>query len=158
MADRKYIPPEQRMVRHVFSERNHSSREEEKHGKRRVILEAAYEPDAKHLPRSPEWLVPELVDAGWTLTEDTPHSCKWAGVIDGETYARFAKGWGLENKPGEANFGEHGDLASYSYTFDGLEWESGGSSPIVWMTLTVSEPVKTDPEPIERELPCVYWG
>jgi hypothetical protein len=58
--------------------------------KRHVILVAAYEPDAMHWPRSAEWLVPELVDA--TLTEETPDSRKWAGVIDGETYARFAKG------------------------------------------------------------------
>jgi hypothetical protein len=86
---------------------------------------------------------------------------KRAGVIDGETYLRFAEGWGLENKRGEANLdmpGEHGDLASYSYTFDGLEWESGGSSPIVWMGFTVSEPVKTDPEPTERELAFVSQG
>jgi hypothetical protein len=128
---------------------------------RYVILVAAYEPDATDWARSPGWLVPELVDAGWTLTEDTPDLRKWAGVIDGDTYVRFAEGWGLENKRGEANLdmpGEHGDLARYSYTSDGLEWESGGSSPIVWMGFTVSEPVKTDPEPTERELAFVSQG
>jgi hypothetical protein len=112
---------------------------------RSVILVAAYEPGATSGQRSPYRLVPELVDAGLTLTEDTQDSRKWAGVIDADTYARLAEAWGLENKYGEANLGmpgEHGDLASYSYTFDGLEWESGGSSPIVWMRLTVSEPLK----------------
>ena len=116
---------------------------------RYVILVAAYEPDATDWARSPGWLVPELVDVGWTLTEDTPDLRKWAGVIDGDSYARFAEGWGLDEKRCEANLGmpgEHGDVASCSYTFDGLEWESGGYSPVVWMRLTVSEPVKTDPD------------
>jgi hypothetical protein len=129
--------------------------------KRYVILVAAYEPDAADWARSPGWLVPELVEAGWTLTEDTPDSRTWHGVIDGDTYARFAEGWDLENKLTEANLSmpsEHPDLASYSYTFDGLEWESAGSSPIVWMRFTVSEPVKTDPQPIERQLPFVWQG
>jgi hypothetical protein len=123
---------------------------------RYVILVAADEPDATESTRSPGWLVPELVDARWTLTEDTPDSRTWAGVIDGDSYARFAEGWGLENKPGEANLGmpgEHGHLASYSYTFDGLEWESGGYSPIVWMRLTVSEPVKAPRRPHDPVTP-----
>jgi hypothetical protein len=112
---------------------------------RYVTLVAALEPDAADWVRSAGWLVPELADAGFTLTEDAPDSRKWAGVVDGDTYARFAEGWGLEDKLSEATLGmpgEHGDLASYGHTFDGLEWESGGSSPIVWMRLTVSEPVK----------------
>jgi hypothetical protein len=99
---------------------------------RYVILVAAYEPDATDWARSPGRLVPELVDAGWTLTEDTPDSRRWASVIDGDTYARFAEGWGLENKRGEANLGmpgAHGDLASYSFTFDGLEMGIGGIEP-----------------------------
>jgi hypothetical protein len=117
---------------------------------RYVTLVAALEPDAADCVRSAGWLVPELADAGLTLTEDTPDSRTWAGMVDGDTYARFAEGWGLEHKPSEATLGvpgEHGDLACYSYTFDGLEWESGGSSPIVWMRLTVSEARKrTDAE------------
>jgi hypothetical protein len=129
--------------------------------KRYVILAAAYEPDAPNCARSPGWLVPELVDAGWTLIEDTPDSRKWAGVIDADTYAGLAEGWGLENRRSEADLsmpGEHRNLASYSYTFDGLEWESGGSSPIVWMRLTVSEPVDTGPQPVERQLAFVWQG
>ena len=128
--------------------------EEEIMEKRYVILVAAYEAEAGDWWRTLGWLVPELVDAGLTVVEDTPGSRKWAGAIDGDTYARFAKGWGLENKPSEANLSMPGTpvgLASYSYTFDGLEWQSGGSSAIVWMRLTVSEPVKTDPEHIEDE-------
>jgi hypothetical protein len=126
--------------------------------RRYVILVAAYEADAGDWARSLGWLVPELVDAGLTVIEDTPGSRKWAGVIDGDTYARIAEGWGLENNPSEADLsisGERAELASYSYTFDGLEWESGGSSAIVWMRFTVSEPVNTDPEPIEEELALV---
>jgi hypothetical protein len=121
--------------------------------RRYVTLAAAYEPDATDWVRSPGWLVPELVDARWTLIEAAPNSRSYAGVIDADTYARVAEGLSLERKRGEANLstpGEHGNLASYSYTFDGLEWESGGSSPVIWMRLTVSEPVNTDPQPVER--------
>jgi hypothetical protein len=71
--------------------------------KRYVNVVAAYEPGGTDWERSPEWLVPELVDAGLTLTEGTHDSRTWAGVIDGDTYARFAEAWGLENKPSEAN-------------------------------------------------------
>jgi hypothetical protein len=98
---------------------------------------------------------------GWTLIDDTPDQRRWDGVIDADTYARVAEGLGLETRRGEANLsmsGEHGNLASYSYTFDGLEWESGGSSPVIWMRLTVSEPVNTDPQPIERQLAFVWQG
>jgi hypothetical protein len=129
--------------------------------KRYVILAAAYEADVADWARSPGSLVPELVDAGWTVTEDTPDLRKWAGEIDGDTYARFAEGWGLENKPSEADLsmsGERADLASYSYTFDGLEWESAGWSAIVWMKFTVSEPVNTAPESVEEELAVVSQG
>jgi hypothetical protein len=128
---------------------------EETMEKRYLILAASYEPDATDWARSPGWLVPELVDAAWTLIEDTPDARKWAGVIDADTYTRFAEGWGLERRRCEASLsmpGEHGNLASYSYTFDGLEWESEGSSPIVWMRLTVSEPVKSEPQPLARQL------
>jgi hypothetical protein len=82
-------------------------------------------------------------------------------VIDADTYARFAEGRGLQNRRGEANRvmpGEHGSLASYTYCFDGLEWESGGTSPVVWMRLTVSEPVTTDSQPVERRLAFVWQG
>jgi hypothetical protein len=119
--------------------------EEEIIEERRVMLAAAYEPDATGWERSLARLVPELVDAGWTLTEDTAELRTWRGVIDGDTYARLADAWGLEHKPSEVKLGmpgKHGELASHSYTFDGLEWASGGWSPIVWMRLTVSEPIK----------------
>jgi hypothetical protein len=128
---------------------------------RHVTLVAALEPGREGWAPSPGWLVPELADAGLTLTEDSPDLRKWAGVIDGDTYTRFAAGWGLETKPSEANLGmpgEHGELARYRYTFDGLEWESGGSSPIVWVRLTVSEPMETDPEPFEGEPASVSQG
>jgi hypothetical protein len=113
--------------------------EEEIIEERSVILAAAHEPDATGWERSPGRLVPELVYAGWTLIEDAPDSRNWAGVIDGDAFARFAAALGLENRRGEVTLGmtgEHGDLAGHSYVFDGLEWGSGGSSPVVWMRLT----------------------
>jgi len=98
---------------------------------RYVILTVEYEPDATHAQRSLGWLPPVLVDAGLTMTEDSPRLRKWAGVIDGETYARFADAWGVRDE-------------SRIYIFDGMEFESDGFSPVVYWSLSVSEPVEAD--------------
>jgi len=95
-------------------------------GRRNLILAVAYEADATDAQRSLGWLAPKLVDADLTMTEDTLRLRKWAGVIDGEVYARFADSWGIDPH-----------LTAYGHTWDGMEWESGGASPIVWASLTV---------------------
>jgi len=128
---------------------------------RYVILEAEYEPDAKEAERSLRWLVPELVEADLMMTEPTPAVRKWAGVIDGNTYERFADVWDLGNKAGELLVGvptEDRHLLSHSYTWDGMEWELGERSPIVWMNLKVSEPIGAELHQVEPDLPFVYLG
>jgi hypothetical protein len=155
-ADGNVAPWNERMPRppKLLEEESLIEGGEETVEERYVNFVAADELDQADRVCAPEWLAPELVDADLTLTEDTHDSRTWAGVIDGDTYARFAEAWGLENKPSELNLSgpsEHGDLASDSHAFDGLEWESAGSSPIVWMKYTVSDPVKTEPQPIEEE-------
>jgi hypothetical protein len=68
-------------------------------------------------------------------------------VIDEDTYTRLADSWDLANKTDEPNVGiltEYGHLTCHAYTWDGMEWERAGSSPIVWMNLKVSEPIETE--------------
>jgi len=127
---------------------------------RHVILAVEYEPDAKDAERSLGWLVPELVDAGLTITADNRGVRKWAGVIDGDNYERFADRWQLANKADQLSLmrTEYGHLAGHRYTWDGMEWELSGWSPIVWMSLEVSEPIEAELCLAERDLPLVYGG
>jgi hypothetical protein len=109
---------------------------------RYLILAVEYEPDATDAQRSLGWVAPELVDAGLTMTADMLGVRRWAGVIDSDRYERFVDSWG-----GDAH------LANYRHTWDGMEWEAGGSSPIVWASLTA-----TTLEPVKPNLPFVYVG
>jgi hypothetical protein len=114
---------------------------------RYVIVQAAYEPDTGKAARSLARLVPELRDAGLTMSADLPNVRTWAGVIDDETYRRLADSWHLEIKADEPNLGmatEYGHLPCHAYTWDGMEWERNGWSPVVWLSLRVSEPVDVD--------------
>jgi hypothetical protein len=80
---------------------------------------------------------------------DEPPSRKWAGVIDAETYERFAHAWSLADMEPEPSMGmltEYGLLADNRYHFDGMDWNAGGLSPIVFVSLSVSIPAN---EPIE---------
>jgi len=109
---------------------------------RYLTLAVEYEPHATDAQRSLGWLAPELVDANLTITDDVPGVRRWAGVIDGDTYERFVDSWG-----GEPH------IPDYRHTWDGMEWEAGGSSPIVWASLTA-----TALEPVKPNLPYVYLG
>jgi hypothetical protein len=115
---------------------------------RYVIVRVAYERDATGFERSLRWLVPELGDAGLTMTADARGGREWAGVIDGDTYARLADRWDLDDKPEQTNgaaLTEDERPASHTYAWDGMEWETAGSSPIIYMSLRVGDP-------LEREL------
>jgi hypothetical protein len=94
---------------------------------RYLILTAEYEANATDVQRSLSWLAPELVQAGLTLSEEGEVRM-WTGVLDGDTYARFAERWGVD-----------GERPSYRRVFDGMEFEHEGSSPIIWARLDVSE-------------------
>jgi len=70
----------------------------------------------------------------------------WACVVDEQTFARFAKSWGLQR-------GNNGDSASklddgtentpYTQTYDGMNWQLGGKSPIISVSVEV-EPGPAD--------------
>jgi len=128
---------------------------------RYVVVAAEYEPNATDVERSLGWLVAELADAGLAMTESTPGVRKWDGVIDGEIHRALADVWDLEHKASQPDLGmvtKYGHLAGDCYTFDGMEWELSGWSPIVWVSLFVSEPIEREPNFIEHDLPFVYVG
>ena len=127
---------------------------------RYVIMAVEYEPNAKDAERSLGWLVPELWDAGLTMAEDTEAVRKWTGTVDRDTYCRFADGWDLRNKPDQPSLmqTEHGCLAGHRYTWDSMEWELSRWSPIVWMSIEVSEPIEAELCPAEGDLPFVNGG
>ena len=97
--------------------------------------------------RSLEWIAPELKDSALTMTEDqldgpTPLRT-WAGLVDGPTYERFAEAWRLPKDTDETNSQTAGDdreLATHTYTLDGMNWEAGNESPIVCVSLQVMQP------------------
>jgi hypothetical protein len=112
-------------------------------GDRYVVIRAAYE---RHLRygRSLEWIAPELREAGLTMAEDRADepacSRTWAGIVDGATFERFADAWRLDAKPHDRTLSlvtDAGDLDMRAYTFDGMNWEAGGESPIVYVSLLV---------------------
>ena len=100
---------------------------------RYITITVAYEPGASKRPAL-EWTAPELEDAGLALIEehsDPLPSRTWGGVVDGPTFERFADAW----LPDELT--DNRSPGTQSYTFDGLNWEVGGESPIVYVTIHV---------------------
>ena len=89
---------------------------------RYVIVEAAYEADATQTERSLRALAPELADAGLTMID----ACA------------------LDRKPGNnlLSVTQYGELTCHAYTWDSMESERNGSSPVVWMRLRVSGGVR----------------
>jgi hypothetical protein len=108
---------------------------------RYVVIRVAYDRHTSY-GRSLAWVVAELRDAGLTLTED--HSAgpspsrTWEGFVDGATFRRFADAWALRDKPYELTAGfvpGVGHLTMHAFTFDGMNWEMGGDSPIVYVSV-----------------------
>jgi hypothetical protein len=67
-------------------------------------------------------------------TEPRP-SRTWAGMVDGLTFEHFADVWQLHDE-----LTDHTPPAPRTYTFDGMNWETEGESPIVYVTLYVLGP------------------
>jgi hypothetical protein len=67
----------------------------------------------------------------------------WAGEVDGRTFERFARSWGLTQKDEGVSAWEAGDgkdETSYARTYDGMNWEAGGESPIISVSVHVWPP------------------
>lgn len=116
-----------------------------------ITLKVEYERRPEH-GRSLAWIAPELKDAGLRLTDDRLHgrvpSRTWKGIVDGPTFARFARAWRLPTEncrstPPVPDTKAHAD--SHTYTLDGLNWESGGISPIVYASVEVRQSRAAEP-------------
>jgi len=110
---------------------------------RYIIIRVAYDRQPGY-GRSLEWIAPELKNARLRMTEDhadeASPSRTWAGIVDGPTFERFADAWKLGEETDDPTVGiltEDGYLATRAYTFDGMNWEAGGESPIVYVSLHV---------------------
>ena len=110
---------------------------------RYIVIRVAYDRHPSY-GRSLAWIAPELRDAGLTLTEE--HSAgmspsrTWEGFVDGATFRRFADAWGMHHMPHVRTFclvPEAGHVPMRAYTFDGMNWETGGESPIVYVSVLV---------------------
>ena len=119
-------------------------------GKQRIAITVRYEPRVRH-GTSLSWIAPELEGARLALIDDhlkdPMPSRTWAGVVNERTFARFAKSWGLRrgNDGGSASELDDGaGDASYARTYDGMNWEFGGQSPII------SVSVQVEPDPADR--------
>jgi hypothetical protein len=114
-----------------------------KEARRLIVLRVEYERWSAH-GRSLEWIAPELGDAVLTLIEDRAHDGRptrtWCGIIDDATFERFAQVWRLRPGTGDpegliSNANRHRRVRSY--VIDGMNWESGGVSPIISATVLV---------------------
>ena len=112
-------------------------------GMQHIAITVRYEPRVDH-GTSLAWIAPELGDARLALIRDHLNdpmpSRTWAGPVDGRTFERFANSWGLARKDAGGSASEPGDgkdKASYARTYDGMNWEVGGESPIISVSVQV---------------------
>jgi len=110
---------------------------------RYIVITVAYDRHPNY-GRSLDWIAPELSDAGLIMTDDRidepSPSRTWAGVVSGATFERFSDAWQLDAQPCDPSLSpdaEAGDMAMRAYTFDWMNWEIGGESPIVYVSLLV---------------------
>jgi hypothetical protein len=107
-----------------------------------IIITSTYEPGTRSY-RSLGSLAPELTHARLSLVDerDEPRPSRtWAGLVDGSTFECFADAWRLHDEPTD-----DGHPAARTYTFDGMNWETEGRSPIVYVTLRVLGPHRPAP-------------
>jgi hypothetical protein len=80
----------------------------------------------------------------------------WAGAVDERTFARFAESWGLRrgNDAGSASKLDDGtEDTPYTQTYDGMNWELGGKSPIISVSVEVEPgPADTTSGPTSSDL------
>ena len=110
----------------------HDARLKAMAGSHYVALDVRYEPGVRD-GTSLAWIAPELRDDGLDLIEDHLDEPKpsriWAGCVDGPTFKRFATAWALDRS--DEDFGRSEDRPCCERTFDGMNWEVDGVSPII---------------------------
>jgi hypothetical protein len=133
-----------------------------RNGDRFITIRVAYDSYPRY-GRSLDWIAPELKDAGLTMTEDhaaePSPSRTWAGIVDRPTFERFADAWQLHAEADEPSaVTKHEHLATHIYTFDGMNWEAGGESPIVYVTIEVAVVRAGDKAEAHHPLPAHLHG
>jgi hypothetical protein len=126
---------------------------------RYIVIKVAYDRHPSY-GRSLEWIAPELRDAGLSLIEDHTAGAKpwraWAGSVSDDTFDRFSVAWGLDAKPDEGTSDvvtNEGRLSLHSYTLDGMNWERGGESPIVYVSVLVGATAGRHGRAVDDSLP-----
>jgi len=112
-------------------------------GEQHIAITVRYEPRVSH-GTSLSWIAPELKGARLALIDDHLNdpmpSRTWAGLVNERTFARFAESWGLRRGNDGGSTSELDDGAgdaSYAQTYDGMNWELGGQSPIISVSVQV---------------------
>ncbi len=104
---------------------------------RYIVIKVAYDRYPSY-GRSLAWVAPELREAGLSMVENhslaPSPSRTWAGSVDGPTFERFADAWHLD---ASSSVTDEEQAAAREYTFDGMNWEAGGESPIVYVRVRV---------------------
>lgn len=104
---------------------------------RYIVIKVAYDRYPSY-GRSLAWVAPELREAGLSMVEDhslaPSPSRTWTGSVDGPTFERFADAWHLDVS---SSVTDEEQAAAREYTFDGMNWEAGGESPIVYVRVRV---------------------
>jgi hypothetical protein len=112
-------------------------------GMRHIAITVRYEPGVDR-GTSLASIAPELRDARLPLIQDHLNdpmpSRTWAGPVDRRTFKRFADSWGLAPRT-EGGRGSQPDddngKTSYAQTYDGMNWEVDGESPIISVSVWV---------------------
>lgn len=112
-------------------------------GDRFLTITAVYDRHPSY-GRTLDWLAPELTDARLPMTEDRSEderspSRTWAGTVHKPIFERFAAAWRL---PDEGEDRLAGPVA-HVYALDGMNWETGGESPIVCVSVSVGPASRT---------------
>ena len=112
---------------------------------RYITITVQYDRDPRY-GRSLGWIAPELKNSTLTLTDDDiagPRPSRtWAGMVDGPTFKRFARAWRLPRQITGTTppVTDDPDRVARTYTIDGMNWEAGGISPIVCVSIQVTRP------------------
>jgi hypothetical protein len=118
---------------------------------RHISITVRREPDAR-CGTSLAWIAPELRHAGLRLVEDHLDDGRptrtWAGAVDEGTFRRFARAWRLPRDDEELRAdraADRNETVGYTRTFDGMNWEVDGVSPIISVSVEVTRRTRVLP-------------
>jgi len=101
------------------------------------------------------WTRKHMPAGNWKsqFVDDETGEVEFDGELDEDEYHAFLNEWGLNcevcnNDIGDASFGSmlyNGRMYDAIYhTLDGMDWNAGGWTPVKWVDVIVSEPIKED--------------